>query len=280
MFSKLCNKFFNFGNKNSNPRTEKISKITIHHMAGKLDPYYCAEMHYNGNHASANYYIGNDGTICGGVDETRRAWTSSSNWNDQRAITIEVANEFFGPNWPVSTKAYDALISLCADICTRYGIDPHWDGSTGGSLTIHKQYASTACPGPYLESLIKSYELENDIKAKIGNEPEPTPTPEPKPQPKKSNEEIAKEVIQGKWGNGAERKKRLTEAGYNFSDVQDIVNDMMAGNTTEEKTYVVKKGDTLTKIAKMYGTTVPKLKNYNNIKNANLIYVGQVIKII
>lgn len=43
---------------------------------------------------------------------------------------------------------------------------------------------------------------------------------------KKSNEEIAKEVLQGKWGNGAARKKRLTDAGYNYSAIQAIVNKL------------------------------------------------------
>ena len=44
---------------------------------------------------------------------------------------------------------------------------------------------------------------------------------------KKSNEDIAKEVIAGKWGNGAERKKRLTAAGYNYDKIQAIVNKLM-----------------------------------------------------
>ena len=41
---------------------------------------------------------------------------------------------------------------------------------------------------------------------------------------KKTSTEIADEVIAGKWGNGAERKERLTDAGYNYSEIQDIVN--------------------------------------------------------
>ena len=45
----------------------------------------------------------------------------------------------------------------------------------------------------------------------------------------KSNTEIAKEVINGKWGNGAERKKRLEKAGYNYSAIQKIVNKMLKG---------------------------------------------------
>lgn len=52
--------------------------------------------------------------------------------------------------------------------------------------------------------------------------------------PKKSNEELANEVIQGKWGNGADRKNRLTNAGYNYSDVQKIVNQKLSKKSNEE----------------------------------------------
>lgn len=48
-----------------------------------------------------------------------------------------------------------------------------------------------------------------------------------KPNNKKSNEEIAKEVIQGKWGNQPERQKRLEEAGYNYNEIQKIVNERL-----------------------------------------------------
>ena len=43
--------------------------------------------------------------------------------------------------------------------------------------------------------------------------------------------------------------------------------------------HIVKTGDTLSKIATKYGTTVDKLVSLNGIKNKNLIYVGQVIKL-
>lgn len=45
---------------------------------------------------------------------------------------------------------------------------------------------------------------------------------------KKTNEQIAKEVIAGKWGNGTERKKKLTEAGYDYSAIQKIVNKLLS----------------------------------------------------
>lgn len=44
---------------------------------------------------------------------------------------------------------------------------------------------------------------------------------------KKTVDEIAREVIQGKWGNGADRKKRLEAAGYNYAEVQAKVNKLL-----------------------------------------------------
>ena len=104
-----------------------------------------------------------------------------------------------------------------------------------------------------------------------------TPTPQPAPQPvKKSNEEIANEVINGLWGNGDDRKRRLTEAGYDYNAVQAIVNQKVKKPSTPSyKTYIVKKGDTLSSIAKKYGTTYQKIAKDNGISNPNKIYVGQ-----
>lgn len=55
------------------------------------------------------------------------------------------------------------------------------------------------------------------------------------PSPKKSNEEIAKEVIAGKWGNGDDRKNRLTSAGYNYNTIQSLVNQMLSGKNSNRK---------------------------------------------
>lgn len=95
--------------------------------------------------------------------------------------------------------------------------------------------------------------------------------------PKKSNEEIADEVIAGRWGNGEDRKNRLTAEGYNYNAIQDIVNQKLGYH--QEQTYVVKAGDTLSGIASQYGTTYQELAQKNGIANPNLIFVGQVIRI-
>lgn len=52
----------------------------------------------------------------------------------------------------------------------------------------------------------------------------------------KSMDAIAKEVIRGDWGNGAERKQRLTAAGYDYDSVQKRVNEILAGTSTPSKT--------------------------------------------
>lgn len=54
-------------------------------------------------------------------------------------------------------------------------------------------------------------------------------------RPLKSNAEIAREVIQGKWGNGAERKARLTQAGYDYAEVQQAVNVLIHGSAANPK---------------------------------------------
>ena len=51
----------------------------------------------------------------------------------------------------------------------------------------------------------------------------------------KTNEEIAKEVIDGKWGNGQYRVNKLTEAGYNYDEVQSLVNEMLKPKEEEIK---------------------------------------------
>lgn len=69
--------------------------------------------------------------------------------------------------------------------------------------------------------------IENPV-ADLKPEPiAPEPTPEPSTEPSKSVDELAKEVIEGKWGNGKERAQRLTEAGYSYQAVQDRVNEML-----------------------------------------------------
>lgn len=182
--SPLADVSVDFGSEKSNPRKYSITKFTPHHMAGIMEADDCARSHlYGDREASANYYIGPDGLICAGVAEDRRSWASSSRENDHAAITVEVSNSGAGPDWPISDAAYRALVLLGADICSRYGIRPHFDGSPAGTITMHKMFTSTACPGPYLEALISSGQLEADILAAMDEKPQPEQPESPEKDP-------------------------------------------------------------------------------------------------
>ena len=67
----------------------------------------------------------------------------------------------------------------------------------------------------------------SDIKIPIPPVKVVTPPTKPAPRTRKTNLEIAREVIQGKWGNGNERRKRLTAAGYSWREVQSKVNQLL-----------------------------------------------------
>ncbi len=138
----------------TSPRNRPVSKITIHHMAGNLSVERCGELFANPERqASSNYGIGSDGRIGLYVDEADRSWCSSSPENDHMAVTIEVANSGGAPDWLISDAAMESLIALCVDICKRNGISRlNYTGDTGGNLTMHKWFAATACPGPYLSA--------------------------------------------------------------------------------------------------------------------------------
>ena len=96
----------------------------------------------------------------------------------------------------------------------------------------------------------------------------------------KTTDQLADEVIAGQWGNGSDRKKRLTAAGYDYDAVQKVVNQKMAAKKqTAHVYYVVKRGDTLSGIASKYGTTYQRLAQINGIADPNKIYPGQKIRV-
>ena len=154
----------------SGKRTKKIDTITIHCMAGQLSVESCGALFAKSSKgASSNYGIGPDGRIALYVDESNRSWCTSSNANDQRAVTIEVASDATHP-YAVRDKAYDALLDLVTDICKRNGIKKLvWSTSkndrvnhlNGCNTTVHRDYAAKACPGDWL------YDRHDKIVAEV-----------------------------------------------------------------------------------------------------------------
>lgn len=130
--------------------------------------------------------------------------------------------------------------------------------------------------------------------------------------------ELAVAVMQGKYGDGDTRKKKLgsrynevqnfinhiatasastlanevkagkygngntrkTVLGSRYNEVQKIVNGSSGNSSGSAKQYyTIKSGDTLSGIAQKYGTTVKQLQSWNGIKNANVIYAGTKIRV-
>ncbi len=253
----------------SGKRTEKICKIAIHHAAGVINGRNLASLFVSKKRkASSNYCLGSDGVIILCVDEQNRAWTTSSSWCDNRAVTIEVGNSTCAPQWLISNYVLKRLIDLVTDICRRNEIYPcTYTGGKDGVLQKHEWYKNTNCPGPYLGS--KFPYIANEVNKRLrGNKTVSKPTgglyrvrkswSDVKSQKGafknldnakrcadrfglqvfdangkmvypvgKTIDQLAREVISGKWGNGEERKRRLTQVGYNYKEVQRRVNQLV-----------------------------------------------------
>ena len=188
-----------------------IEAITIHHMAVVLSAEQCGRIFQTvGRYGSSHYGIGNDGRIANYVDEEDAAWTNS-NWDSNcKSITIETSNSQTGGNWPVSDNALNSLIKLVADIAKRRGLGTLVPGK---NLTWHSMFTNTTCPGDYLRSKMQYIADEAN---KINSE---------EPIKEKTTEELAQEVIAGKYGNGEDRKKAL---GDKYAKVQARVNEILA----------------------------------------------------
>lgn len=141
-------------------RGHKIDTITIHCVVGQLTAAGIASCFQGNRQASCNYGVGKNGDISLVVEEKNRSWCSSSRFNDDRAITIEVASDTTDPYW-VTDAAFDSVIKLVADICKRNDIEKLvWSTNknermnhlNGCNMTVHRDYANKSCPGDYLYS--------------------------------------------------------------------------------------------------------------------------------
>lgn len=226
----------------TSPRDHAIDTITIHCMAGNLSIETCANVFApTERQASSNYGVDSNGRIGCYVDENDRSWCSSNKANDMRAITIEVANDGGADTgWHVSGVAMSSLIKLVADVCKRNNIsklvwsdskDDRINHRNGCNMTVHKDFKNKDCPGAYLMSQMPYIADEvNKLLGASGGSVVSGVVPS-NPAPVKSLDEVAKEVINGKWGNGSERKERLEASGYNYSAVQAKVNELLGSSS-------------------------------------------------
>ena len=161
----------------SGARTHAIDRITPHCVVGQLTAESiggCFDS--SGVQASCNYGIGSDGRVVLCVDEANRSWCSSSNANDQRAVTIECASDKTDP-YAMTNAVYEKLIALCVDICRRNGKTKLiWFGNKNTTLnyspksnemvlTVHRWFANKSCPGDWLYSRLG--DVANRVTAEL-----------------------------------------------------------------------------------------------------------------
>lgn len=297
----------------SGQRTHSIDRISPHCVVGQCSIETIGNIFAPvSREASSNYGIGPDGRIGMYVEEKNRSWCTSSNANDQRAVTIECASDTEHP-YAMTDAVYASLIRLCTDICRRNGKNKLlWLGDRNRTLnyapapgemviTVHRWFANKSCPGDWLYSRLG--DLASKVTAELQKSSTGTDTPSASDTlyrvqvgafrnrsnadrqlakvkaagydtylvqigglykvqvgafRKKENadrllkelkgkgfdafvttksgtpaaagktvDELAREVIRGDWGNGSERKQRLTAAGYDYDAVQARVNELL-----------------------------------------------------
>lgn len=146
----------------SGQRTHSIERITPHCVVGQCSVETLGNIFLPASRqASCNYGIGADGRVGMYVEEKNRSWCSSSNANDQRAITIECASDTAEP-YAFKGVVYNRLVELCTDICKRNGKTKLlWLGDKTKTLgytpkpdemvlTVHRWFANKSCPGNWM----------------------------------------------------------------------------------------------------------------------------------
>lgn len=157
----------------SGTRTHAIDRISPHCVVGQCTAEGLGDwFHQSSTQASSNYGIDKNGRVGLYVEEKNRSWCTSSNANDQRAITIECASDTTEP-YTMNNNVYETLIKLCTDICKRNGKKKLlWFADKDKSLnyapksdemliTVHRWFANKSCPGNWL------YARLGDVAARV-----------------------------------------------------------------------------------------------------------------
>lgn len=154
--------------------------------------------------ASAHYFVGHQGEIWQCVEDKNIAWHCGAKGN-ANSIGIEMCCRKGANNkWYFEAATVASTIGLVRELMAKYNIPVE-------NVIRHYDVTGKKCPEPYVRNVTEWKKFKLQL----------TTT---KVEQQKSNEEIAQEVLNGKWGNGTERKKRLAAAGFDYDTIQSIVN--------------------------------------------------------
>ena len=297
----------------SGQRTHSIDRITPHCVVGQCSVETLGSIFLpTSRQASSNYGIGVDGRVGMYVEEKNRSWCSSSNANDQRAVTIECASDTSEP-YAFKDVVYNRLVELCTDICKRNGKTKLlWLGDKTKTLnytpasdemvlTVHRWFANKSCPGNWMYA--RMGDLASKVTAALGGSAK-TATPTEQEESTAAIKAGDLVTITGStYYNGKTIPswvKKLRWYVVEVSGDRAVVNKdesgkyaimspvktsslAVAGAATAEtyRVHTVVHGDTLWAIAKKYlgnGSRYKEIASLNGLKS-NVIYSGMKLKI-
>lgn len=223
-----------------------VEFVVIHNDAGSMTPeQYIEWLRYREKSLGIAHYYCNRNTIVRVVDTYNIAYHTGDWWSNIRSIGYEVCESM-----KVSDEEFieneDMTLMQATEDLLYYGLP-----ITTDTVRLHHEFVPTSCPhrslalhggttesvkdyfvlrmnefaqlGSTVEEMLSVIGNEAEENEDIENNEETTPEEE-KTVHEKMNEDIADEVILGLWGNGADRKQRLEEEGYDYGAIQEIVN--------------------------------------------------------
>jgi hypothetical protein len=209
-------------NKKSSRKGHTPKKLIIHHTAGGSNALairmLSGTLREGDKKVSSHYILLTTAELVGSVEEEYRAWTTG--WEaDKEAITVETVNSSGAPDWRVTDAQIAKLGRLAADLSMRYG----WGRLTRENVDGHREYAATACPGPWiwsrLDSIIAHANRVRDRWIAYENQARPPETPE---GGLVAIDELIKKIIRGELGNGQERIDNLRAMGFSDDAIRAL----------------------------------------------------------
>ena len=196
------------------PYTMKPTRIVVHNTGNKAPAANEAKYMITNDEKKSFHYVVDDKEVIQCIPENRNAYHAGDGKNgkgNREGISIEICYSLSGGS--KFTKSEENAVELIVDILKRYG----WGID---KVTKHQDYSGKYCPHRTLDLGWERFlgMIEDKLSPK-----------------KKTLSEVAQEVIQGKWGNGSDRKKKLTQAGYDYNKVQAEVNKLKGTKTTPKK---------------------------------------------
>jgi hypothetical protein len=176
-------------------RSYRKTSVTLHHNGGRLSHEGVLNV-WKTRPASAHFDVDGGGAVCQYVNVNEYAWAVGNTAGNQSSISIEMANATTAPGWTVADATWRSAARLAGWLFAKViGARP-----SSGNLFYHHKWSSTACAGPYMDSIYNQVlaAAQAAYDAFVGAKPAPAPSPKPAPAPKPSS---GTPTVQGNQGN-------------------------------------------------------------------------------